>query len=239
MEYVAESVYKYIGGYKKIPVDIPIRTVHRVGTYIASNNVGIPTICHSEGVLINTPIVDHNAPTSVYTVDRNLPISVPTISNDVPTDSTTPNVDDDVCAICLEPMDGVCTSTGFCDCKVKYHQECLTMAIQYAGRCPICKKSNGTHIPYDPTIYDVPFNPHDFGYDQYPIELDMIHPYIDECTCMWCRIRSVLNSVIIVTVMYMAITMLITAFIRDWRSSIAMIIIVSSLACIVYVLSTL
>lgn len=57
----------------------------------------------------------------------------------------------DTCSICLEDIiHNVVTNTGYCECKVKYHNECLLL-IQLKGNimCPICRITKKTNIDYD------------------------------------------------------------------------------------------
>lgn len=50
------------------------------------------------------------------------------------------------CPICLKELNENIVVSNICECKVKYHEECLNQAYQYNYVCPICRTNKNDII---------------------------------------------------------------------------------------------
>lgn len=50
--------------------------------------------------------------------------------------------EDEICPICLDKLDieDLFAIVDFCNCKIKYHKECLIHTVKIIKKCPVCLK---------------------------------------------------------------------------------------------------
>ena len=64
----------------------------------------------------------------------------------------------DYCIICLDDINknDIIDSTGYCNCKIKYHKKCLNiMQTKYNLLCVVCRKIKHNHIDIDHYIDNI------------------------------------------------------------------------------------
>ena len=69
----------------------------------------------------------------------------------------------DICAICRDPLENNITTSKYCKCKMKYHEECLNTCMKNNIFCPICRikkpKFNQSMTNVSPIIHVRPVSP--------------------------------------------------------------------------------
>lgn len=173
----------------------------------------------------------NNNPTQIKNNDsyrsilNNNPTQIKNNNNDL---NKVDNNDYDICAICLDNIDNNPTYNKFCNCRVKYHDNCLNDALRFTGKCPICKKKDESII-----VQNIVNDDHLLFENSDDLS---IHPYLNNCGCINCRIRAIINTILMIFILYAIFIITVRLFKNNRKYALLLIGIIISIVFVIYLL---